>query len=49
LVVYERTLCPLLEKGQKIDFISFDAIKNYNVYNTFNKQPYHGGGGEANL
>lgn len=44
LLVYERTLCPLLEKGQKIDFISFDAIRNYNMYkknNTFNEQPYN--------
>lgn len=47
LLVYERTLCPLLDKGQKIDFISFDAIRNYNVYiknNTFNEQPYNEGG-----
>jgi hypothetical protein len=32
LVQYERTLCPLLERGQKIDFLVPYIAKNYNVH-----------------
>lgn len=32
LVQYERTLCPLLERGQKIDFLAPYIAKNYNIH-----------------
>lgn len=32
LVQYERTLCPLLERGQKIDFLVPQIAKKYNVH-----------------